>query len=121
MNPRSENKTKMNQDKHKSQNLSLQLAKELQRQLENILEGQIQVTLFGSQARGNASGESDVDVLVILPDLEKKTLDAVFDVAWEIGFEAGKVISVVPATREELTLLSASPFFQAIQREGIPV
>lgn len=109
----------MNRDKRESQNLSLQLAKELQRQLENILAGPIQVTLFGSQARGSASRESDVAVLVILPDLEKNTLDAVFEGAWEIGFEAGKVISVVPATREELILLSASPFFQAVQRAGI--
>jgi predicted nucleotidyltransferase len=108
----------MNRDKRKSQNLSLQLAKELQRQLENILEGQIQVTLFGAQARGDASSEPDVDVLVILPNLQKNTLEAVFDVAWEIGFEAGKVISVVPARREALTLLSASPFFRAVQREG---
>jgi predicted nucleotidyltransferase len=95
--------------------LSLQLAKELQRQLQNILEEQIQVTLFGSQARGSASSESDVDVLVILPDLEKNTLDAVFDVAWEIGFEAGKVLSVVPATREVWGEPLASSFFRAIQ------
>jgi hypothetical protein len=37
-----------------------------------------------------------------------------------VGFEAGKVISVVPAALEEMELLSASPFFQAVKREGIP-
>ena len=109
----------MSPDKRTSQNLGLQLAEELRRQLEDVLGDHIQVTLFGSQARGDATDESDVDVLVVLPNLEKGTLDVVLDIAWEIGFEAGKVISIVPATREEMTLLSASPFFQAVQREGV--
>ena len=54
-------------------------------------------------------------------DLEKRTLDKVLEISWEVGFEAGKVISVIPATFEELDILSASPFFQAVQREGISV
>ena len=41
--------------------------------------------------------------------------------AWEVGFEAGKVISVVPATFKEMRRLSASPFFRAIEREDIKV
>ncbi len=65
--------------------------------------------------------ESDHDVLVVLPSLEKGTLDTILEIAWEVGFEAGEVISVIPVTFEELKLLSASPFFQTIQREGIPV
>ena len=81
----------------------------------------IRVVLFGSQARGEATEESDLDVLVVLPDLEKGTLDTVLEIAWQVGFEAGKVISVIPATREEMKLLSASPFFQTVEREGIAV
>ena len=108
----------MHSGKRTSQNLGLQLAKEFHRQLEDILGEQIQVTLFGSQARGDATDELDIDVFVILPNLEKRTLDTALDIAWEIGLEAGKVISVIPATCEEMTLLSASPFFQAVQRES---
>ena len=61
----------MTRNKPKSENLSLQSAKELQRQLENALESQVQVTLFGSQARGEATDEADIDGLVVLPDLGK--------------------------------------------------
>jgi predicted nucleotidyltransferase len=100
---------------------AIQLAEELHEKLATALGESVGVILFGSQARGEASDESDVDVLVVLPDLEKSTLDTALDIAWEVGFEAGKVISVVPAASDELELLSASPFFRAVQREGIPV
>jgi len=111
----------MARNKHKPENLGLQLAQELHSQLENALESQVQVTLFGSQARGEATDEADIDMLVVLPNPEKSTLDIVLEIAWEIGFKAGKVLSVIPATHEEMGVLSASPFFQAIQREGIVV
>ena len=100
---------------------AIHLAEELHQKLSAALGESIRVILFGSHARGEATDESDVDVLVVLPVLEKSTLDTVLEIAWEVGFEAGKVISVIPATSDELELLSASPFFQAVQREGIPV
>ena len=39
----------------------------------------------------------------------------ILDIAWQVGFDAGKVISVIPATHEEMDLLSISPFFQTIK------
>jgi len=97
------------------------LAGELRKKLAEQLGEPLQIILFGSQARGEADDTSDIDVLVLLSNLEKGTLDIVLQSAWEVGFEAGKVISVIPATFEEIEVLSASPFFQAVQKEGIPV
>lgn len=109
----------MKQGTRSAKNLGIQIAEELRQRLTNILGAEIQVTLFGSYARDEATDDSDIDVLTMLPDLEKNTLDIVFDIAWEIGFEAGKVIAVVPATHDEMSLLSISPFFQAVLKEGI--
>ena len=104
----------------KSQNPGILLAEELRQKIEETLGAQVQVILFGSHARGEATEESDVDVLVVLDDLEKVTLDTVLEVAWQVGFDSGKVISVIPAMWGEMELLSASPFFQSVKKEGIP-
>ncbi len=106
---------------HESQSQGIRLAAELRRKLSESLGEPIQVILFGSQARGEATADSDIDVLVVLPDLEKSVLDTVLEISWEVGFGAGKVLSTIPATFEEMKRLSASPFFQTVQREGIPV
>ena len=100
---------------------ALRLARRLQEELIKNLGEPLEVILFGSRARGEATEGSDIDVLVLVPKLEKDTLDSILEAAWEVGFEAGEVISVIPATFEEMERLSASPFFQAVQREGIRV
>ncbi len=105
----------------KSTPAALRLASGFREKLSAILGEPVRVVLYGSQARGDATSTSDVDLLVVLPDLKKKTLDTALDIAWEIGFEAGKMLSVVPVTENELARLSASPFFQAVQKEGIAV
>jgi uncharacterized protein len=103
-----------------NQTPAILLVQQYHRMLEEVLGDQIQVILYGSHARGDANEESDVDVLVIVEEMNKTTLDILLDVAWQVGFEAGKLISVVPATRQEMDSLSASPFFQAVKKEGIP-
>lgn len=87
----------------------------------DVLGYPVQVILFGSHARGEATDASDIDVLILVTSLSAETLDAILEASWEVSFEAGRVISVAPATFEEVDTLSASPFFQAIHREGIQV
>lgn len=98
-----------------------QTIEKLKIRLEQVLKAPVRLVLFGSYARGQASQDSDVDVLAVVPTLNKQTLDSILDVAWEISFEEGLVISLIPVAEGELRQLSASPFLQAVEREGIPV
>ncbi len=68
---------------------------------------------YGSYARGDETEESDIDLLVIVPKLDKGTLDLLLEVAWEVGFEAGVVFSVIPVAVEELEELAESPFINS--------
>jgi predicted nucleotidyltransferase len=100
---------------------ALKLAKEVRIRLTKELGQPVKVIMFGSQARGDATKESDIDLLVILPSLDSKMLNLAFDIAWEVGFDAGKMISVVPAEKNELKRLAVSPFYRAVKRDGITV
>ncbi len=57
------------------------------------------VLLFGSQARGEATPESDVDVAVILDD-GPDALFALGDVAYDVLLETGVVLQTVPIRLE---------------------
>ncbi len=100
---------------------ALKLAKQVRERLAKELKQPVKIIMFGSQARGDAKSDSDIDLLVFLPSLDSSMIYLASDVAWEVGLEAGKVISVIPAEKNEWKRLSASPFYRAVKREGIVV
>jgi predicted nucleotidyltransferase len=100
---------------------ALKLAKEVRKRLTKELGQPIRVILFGSQARGDATKESDIDLLVVLPLIDPKTTRLASDIAWEVGFEAGKVISMIPDTKEQMRRYAFLPFYRNIKQEGIVV
>jgi len=98
---------------------ALKLAKEVRKRLSDSLGQPVKVIMFGSQARGNATKESDIDLLVILPSIDTNTGKMVSDIAWEVGFEAGKVISTIPTTENKIKRYSFLPFYKNVKKEGI--
>ena len=100
---------------------ALKLAKEVRKRLVKELGQPVQVIMFGSQARGDATKESDIDLLVILPVIDAKTTRLASDIAWEVGFDAGRIISVIPDTKEQMKRFAFLPFYRNIKQEGIVV
>lgn len=98
-----------------------QVVRQYRQRVEQELNTSVQVILFGSHARGDATPDSDVDVLVILPEWRASLVEKLIDIAWQVSLEQEIVLSVTPLAAEQLPLMQASPFFRAVQQEGIPV
>lgn len=100
---------------------ALKLAAKVREQIADALGQPVKVILYGSQARGDATKESDIDLLVVLPTINENTRRLVSDVAWEVGFDAGKVISTVPTTDADMKYYAILPFYENVKKEGIAV
>ena len=94
---------------------------ELKRRLvEHYGERPESVILYGSQARGNAAGNSDIDVLVVLRGEvgAGEELWQISGITSELSLQSGQVISttVLP---ERLYRQRTSHFASGIRRDGI--
>ncbi len=79
--------------------------------------------LFGSQVRGDAEEESDIDVLVIL-DREVNTLvrEKIYDIAYEIELKYDIVLDVSVFSKFEWDRYrKVLPFAIRVEKEGIVV
>lgn len=94
-------------------------------QLKNDLAAiaQVQsVIVFGSVARGEATAESDLDVLVVVDrELSYAEETAAYDTVYRTNLQYDTNISlvVVDAERWESPVWSRLPLYQAVQQEGV--
>jgi len=97
---------------------------EIARELKNRLLGVttlLDFRLFGSRARGDAEEDSDMDIFIEVPDLEKSLKEKISDLAWDVGLEHFIVITPLIFTRHELenTPLRSSSIVKMIKQEGV--
>src|SRR4030067_3248459 len=78
-----------------------------------------EVRVFGSRARGDATEDSDLDVLVVVDQLDHSTEKYISDCAWEAGFPDDIVIMPVAITLDNLknSPLRESVFIRTVYRE----
>ncbi len=79
--------------------------------------------VFGSKARGNASSDSDIDVMIEIEDYNPSVESAIDDIVFEINLKFDCFISTIIFSKKELEEgpLSESPIYKIIQKEGVRV
>ncbi len=99
------------------------ILRSLRGELARILGDQLQsVILYGSQARGQARSDSDIDVLVVVRDdsdygdLIRRTSEAVS----ALSLQHDVVISRAFVSRKRFEW-EQTPFLLNVRREGVPV
>jgi uncharacterized protein len=81
------------------------------------------VILYGSYARGDATPESDMDILVLLdvPNADSDDcLDKLAGIGYRIVDKYGIVTTIIPESEQEFNdNVDVISFFKNIKREGI--
>lgn len=98
----------------------LRLMLECRAAVQNI-EPAADVILFGSRARGNATNQSDYDILVLVDgmtvDLEREISQALY--ALERATDTVLSVQVYDRRQWYTRLCQATPFNQNVERDGI--
>lgn len=97
---------------------------ELSDMLQKVYQDRLKaVILYGSVARGTATDESDVDIMVLIDgtDQELRTFeDKLSDVSTDISIKYFKVFSIIDVSYQEyMTWMKISPFYRNVSEEGV--
>lgn len=81
----------------------------------------LSVTLFGSRARGDADAASDMDLLVVLPEVTMDVRDKIRDFATDISLKYGIYLSTRVWSEEyfEQQAKERSSLYQNVSEDGI--
>jgi predicted nucleotidyltransferase len=95
---------------------------EIKRRVAEV-EPTAQVLLYGSYARGEQGPESDIDLLILLPEGEHVGYDEGMRIKsplYRLEWSTGRIISPLVYTRKEwLERHKGTPFFYNVQRDSV--
>jgi len=82
----------------------------------------VEMRVFGSTARGNQSTESDIDVFIHLPVVNRELEEDLFDIAYDLELKYDCLIDVIVLSDENLADTHAKPMiFRDIMEDGITI
>jgi predicted nucleotidyltransferase len=81
----------------------------------------VKIILYGSWARGTATDDSDIDLIVVLEGRFSpgREIDRMIDSITDLNLKYDTLISVVPVSNETYSHVD-SPLMLNVRREGIP-
>ena len=78
----------------------------------------LEMKLFGSSARLEQEKESDIDIMVKLPKVNREIEEDLFDMAYDLELEHDCQIDVIVWSEE---FNHTIPFYKNIEKEGIAI
>jgi predicted nucleotidyltransferase len=83
----------------------------------------VALKLFGSQVRGEAAPDSDLDVLVAVEEAGPALENAILDLAFQVNLAHDVYISPRVIARQifEDPVWGSTPFIRTLQAEGVPL
>jgi predicted nucleotidyltransferase len=97
---------------------------EFKRRIEQRFPGElVRLVVFGSQARGEATADSDIDLLAVIQSQDWRLGDDIRDIGYELEIEHGLVLSIQVMSQRQYNERKAlgSTFLANVEREGLAV
>ena len=96
---------------------------EIKEAVKGVIGDDFRLFLFGSRARGDHEADSDVDLMVTIPD-ELYTAEMRHDIryaVYDFSHRTDYIFSVMVASESSARKYSGFKAFGAVEREGVPV
>lgn len=100
------------------------IIEEFKRRVEARFPGElVRLVIFGSKVRGEATAESDVDLLAVIQSENWRLGDEIRGVGYALELEHGVVLSIQVISRNHYERLRANgtQFFHVLERDGVVV
>jgi len=97
------------------------IAKELKTRISSKYEID-DLKLFGSSARNDRREDSDIDVYVLLPEVNRQIEEDLFDIAYDLELKYDCLIDLIVFDKKALEgNIASSPIYGKVLSEGLSV